>query len=149
MAHWGAPLMLILTGIGICGMWMWLWLGITARTRAFTFERFYPWSPSASIRRIQAFIWPAFLILGFTWIAAGDLVARSFMGRSYEVTAGLIAFLFVLQCALVIGVAHGMCLPRWCYPGWRAERYYLRRPSRAAIELGARSAYRFTSVRAA
>lgn len=149
MAQWGGTAMLILTGLAILAAWGWLWIGATRRTRALTLERLYPWSPTAVIKEAQAFIWPAFPVLGLAWIGAGDLTARVALGRSWGPSASLLGLLFALLALLVLFTATGHSLPRWCYPGWRAERYYRRCPERAEAELRSRAASRFVSVRAA
>ncbi len=149
MGQWGGVVMLVVTGLAILLAWTWLWAGPTRRTRTIALERLYPWAPTAVLPRAQAIIWPAFPIVGAAWIAAGALSARIVLGRDPILESSLVAALFGLVLVLGVWVALGNDLPRWAYPGWRAIRFYRRRPERAEAELAGWAARRFARVRVA
>ncbi|MCI6411127.1 MAG: hypothetical protein SOX57_04000 [Schaalia hyovaginalis] len=138
MAHWGAIAMLVGTGIAILVAWGWIWLGLTRSMRRIALERLYPWSSTAAIPKVQAVIWPAMPMVGFAWIGVGGMTVRIASGHDPMPAAVLVALLF--GAILVLGVLALLDqeLPGYCYPGWRAKRYYLKHPERAQEELDAR-----------
>lgn len=139
MAHWGGVAMLALTGIAILGAWLWLWAGFTRRMRVIAVERLYPWAPGAVIPSIQALVWPALPLVGLAWIAVGAMAVPIASGHSALSPVLVVVVLFGAVCALAILVALGKRLPRYCYPGWRAVRYYRAHPDVARQELDART----------
>ena len=137
MAHWGAIAMLVGTGIAILVAWGWIWLGLTRSMRRIALERLYPWSSTAaSPSRGLGDVYKR--QVGFAWIGVGGMTVRIASGHDPMPAAVLVALLF--GAILVLGVLALLDqeLPGYCYPGWRAKRYYLKHPERAQEELDAR-----------
>ena len=137
MAQWGALAMLVGTGVVILFAWGWLWLGLTRSMRRIAVERLYPWSPSATIPKVQAVIWPAMPVVGVAWIAVGGMSVRIAAGHDPVSAALVVAALFCVVLLLGVLALFDVELPRYCYPGWRARRYYVKHPERVDTELGA------------
>ncbi len=137
MAHWGALAMLVVTGMVILSAWAFMWCGLTCVIRRITFERLYPWAPRAAIPKVQAMMWPAMPLLGFAWIGVAGMDIRIASGRDPLVAALFVALLFVLVLILAVLALCDHKLPDYCYPGWRAKRYYLKHPECAKKELDA------------
>ncbi|WP_022868427.1 hypothetical protein [Schaalia vaccimaxillae] len=143
MDQWAGVAMLILTGNGILAMWLWLWAGLTARTRRMTVEKLFPVASAPVAGSIQQMIWPMIPVLGVLWIIVGLLVRREIQGREAIVEISVVIFLFASIGLIGIWACTISPLPRWVYPGWRAERFYLAHPHRIESELSAPAARAF------
>lgn len=135
MSQWGGVAMLVLTGLVILLAWFWLWAGLTPRARRLAVSRFYPWSRDARLPQIQALIWPLVPLVGLLWIGAAAMDARTVLGRDPFLESGLVGLLFAGVAIVAVWSLFDNALPLWAYPGWRATRFYERRPDRARAEL--------------